>query len=174
MLERLTDADFGGVYRLMQRSFPPDEYRSERAQRALLEHPAYRIYGCKDAHGCVQAFLAVWDLPEFIFIEHFAVEPARRGGGLGSALLRELLAQLGRRVCLEVEPPPSPIASRRIGFYRRNGFSLNPYPYLQPPMSGDGHAVPLLIMTSRGAISAAEFARLRECVYANVYGAKPR
>lgn len=172
MLEHLTAADFDAVYRLMRRSFPPDEYRSERAQRALLEHPAYRIYGSRDAHGCVQAFLSVWDLQEFAFIEHFAVEPALRGCGLGGALLRELLARLGKRVCLEVEPPPGLVASRRIGFYRRNGFSLNPYPYLQPPMSEGGHAVPLLIMTSHGTIRAAEFARLRACVYAAVYRAR--
>ena len=61
---------------------------------------------------------------------------------------------------------------RRIGFYERNGFFLNEYPYVQPPISQGRKPVPLMIMTSGAAISEKEFEEIRNTLYKEVYKIK--
>ena len=166
---------FDRVYHIMEESFPEDERRTHAGQRALLDEPAYRIYvqPAPDS-GAPMAFLAVWDLGRFAYIEHFAVDPAHRCGGVGSRLLRELIAQLGKPVCLEVEPPETELAVRRIGFYQRCGFFLNEYPYLQPALAPGRRTLPLLVMTSGGALSRPQFEQLRDTLYQRVYRLTPQ
>ena len=67
------------------------------------------------------------------------------------------------------ELPENELARRRIGFYSRNGFKLNNYPYIQPPMSAGKNPVPLLIMTTGGVLAESEFINMRDILYKNVY-----
>lgn len=166
-MERLTAADFDAVYRLMEASFPVDERRTRAGQQALLEEPAYRLWGEWDG-GELMGFAAVWELQPMTFVEHLAVEPRRRNGGTGSRMLAALAAEYGA-LCLEVELPHTEMAARRVGFYRRNGFQYNDYPYMQPALSPGSASIPLRIMTRERPLSPAEFAALREQLYARVY-----
>ncbi|MBO7288483.1 MAG: hypothetical protein J6V03_00640, partial [Clostridia bacterium] len=75
-------------------------------------------------------------------------------------------------ICLEVEPPQSEITKRRVGFYKRNGFYLNEYPYIQPPISNGKNPVPLMIMTSGHKVNRKEFNLIKEYIYRNVYNVK--
>lgn len=84
----------------------------------------------------------------FAYIEHFAVDPAYRNGGLGSLMLTELVKTVGKMICLEVEPPEDAVTRSRIEFYEANGFYLNEYPYIQPPFAEGYDEIPLMIMTS--------------------------
>lgn len=170
MLEKLRNEEFDRVYQIMEASFPPDERRPREEQRALLEDPAYRIYvrRAPDAEN-IAAFAAVWEFEPVVFLEHFAVAPQYRNGGLGAKMLRELVDRAGKTVCLEVELPETELAARRIAFYERGGFCLNDYPYLQPPISEGRSAVPLRIMTSDGPIGAEEFRRVKALLYRRVY-----
>lgn len=166
---RLTDIkDFDRVFDIMEQSFPPDERRPKPEQLALLDDPAHSIY-ILPQNGDIAAFITVWRLDGFAFIEHFAVAPAMRCGGTGSLMLRELIPALGCRVCLEVEPPLNELTRRRIGFYERSGFTLNGYPYMQPPISEGKAPVPLMIMTTGGGISEREFEFVRDEIYCKVY-----
>lgn len=170
MLEKLRNEEFDRVYRIMEASFPEDERRPFDEQRALLEDPAYRLYVCKaPGSEAVAAFVAVWEFEPVVFLEHFAVAPRCRNGGLGARMLKELVTQADKTVCLEVELPETELAARRIGFYERNGFFLNPYPYLQPPISKGRSAVPLQIMTSGGPVGEEEFQRIKALLYRRVY-----
>ena len=72
-------------------------------------------------------------------------------------------------VCLEVELPESDITRRRIGFYRRNGFFLNDYPYIQPSLGVGRAPQPLRIMTRDGTITQTEFETMRDVIYREVY-----
>lgn len=171
MLEKMNRHDFDKVFALMDISFPSDEYRPYEEQKALLTHPRYQIYVVRDEGGNrVKAFLTVWEFDEFVFIEHFAVDPSYRNGGTGSRMLKELFDALDKRICLEVEPPHDEITSRRVGFYERNGFILNSYPYMQPAISKGRHSIPLCIMTSKGAVCEEEFDRIKTLLYTEVYG----
>lgn len=163
MLQRINETDFPEIYRIMQASFSDDEYRPYDEQLALFEEPEYRIYYMP------AGFLAVWEFESFTYIEHFAVDPALRNSGTGSAMLQELVKQYQKPICLEVELPEDELTRRRIGFYERNGFVFNEYPYIQPPISKGKSPVPLRIMTYKSEITREEFQKMKEILYRRVY-----
>lgn len=164
----IDDRHFDAFYALLSVSLPPDEHRVYDAQKALLDEPAYAILTAEE-RGEVRAIMAVWEFDAFRYIEHFAVDPVLRGQGIGAAMLGEYLSRDGRRVVLEVEPPQTETAVRRIGFYTRCGLALSSYPYAQPPLNpGDG-MLPLMLMSSGGALTDAEAAAVRETLYREVY-----
>lgn len=168
MLELLDKKDFDEVYAIMEASFPETEIRPREEQYALFDDRAYRILVRRE-EGNTAGFFAVWDFPEVLYIEHFAVDGRLRGGGIGAAMIGELKALSDNPICLEVEPPENETAKRRIGFYERNGFFLNPYPYIQPPISAGRDAIPLLIMTGGGFIDEAKFEKIKQLLYTRVY-----
>lgn len=168
MLQRINETNFPEIYRVMQASFSDDEYRPYDEQLALFEEPEYRIYYMP------AGFLAVWEFESFIYIEHFAVDPALRNSGTGSAMLQELVKQYQKPICLEVELPEDELTRRRIGFYERNGFVFNEYPYIQPPISKGKSPVPLRIMTYRSEITREEFQKMKEILYRRVYKCEAR
>ena len=163
MLQRINETNFTEIYRIMQASFSDDEYRPYDEQLALFEEPEYRIYYMP------AGFLAVWEFESFIYIEHFAVDPALRNSGTGSAMLQELVKQYQKPICLEVELPEDELTRRRIGFYERNGFVFNEYPYIQPPISKGKSPVPLRIMTYGSAITQDTFEEMKRVLYQRVY-----
>ena len=163
MLQRINETDFPEIYRIMQASFSDDEYRPYDEQLALFEEPEYRIYYMP------AGFLAVWEFESFIYIEHFAVDPALRNSGTGSAMLQELVRKYQKQICLEVELPEDELTRRRIGFYERNGFVFNEYPYIQPPISKGKSPVPLRIMTYGEAITRETFEAMKNVLYRSVY-----
>ena len=163
MLQRINETNFPEIYRIMQASFSDDEYRPYDEQLALFEEPEYRIYYMP------AGFLAVWEFESFIYIEHFAVDPALRNSGTGSAMLQELVKQYQKPICLEVDLPEDELTSRRIGFYERNGFVFNEYPYIQPPISKGKSPVPLRIMTYGEAITRETFEEIKNVLYRSVY-----
>ena len=77
----------------------------------------------------------------------------------------------GKPVCLEVEPPENEMTTRRVGFYKRHGFFLNPYPYMQPSISKGRSPIPLLLMTSGSAIDTQAFETIKTLLYRRVYKA---
>lgn len=163
MLQRINETNFPEIYRIMQASFSDDEYRPYDEQLALFEEPEYRIYYMP------AGFLAVWEFESFIYIEHFAVDPSLRNSGTGSAMLQELIKQYQKPICLEVELPEDELTRRRIGFYERNGFVFNEYPYIQPPISKGKSPVPLRIMTYGEAITRETFEAMKNVLYRSVY-----
>ena len=163
MLQRINETNFPEIYRIMQASFSDDEYLPYDEQLALFEEPEYRIYYMP------AGFLAVWEFESFIYIEHFAVDPALRNSGTGSAMLQELVKQYQKPICLEVELPEDELTRRRIGFYERNGFVFNEYPYIQPPISKGKSPVPLRIMTYGSAITQDTFEEMKRVLYQRVY-----
>ncbi len=169
-LRRLGEKDFAEVWSIMEQSFPLDERRTMEGQRALLKNPCYRLYGYR-RDGMLAAFFAVWELENLAFIEHFAVDGRCRNGGLGAGLLQELLQGLGVQTVLEVEPPDYEMAVRRIHFYERNGFVLNPYEdYVQPALSEEAKDLPLRIMTYPSGVSREGYEGIRQQLYRKVYG----
>ena len=171
MLAVLNTSEFDQVFAIMEQSFPEDERRPFAEQKALLRNPAYKIYGLREGQSVI-AFAAVYQFDAFTFIEHLAVASSHRNQGLGARILQELGTLFQGRICLEVEPPEAEIAKRRIGFYQRNGFSLCPYPYVQPSISEGRAPVPLQIMSTKGVLNEAEFEAIRKTLYEKVYGAK--
>lgn len=169
MLQKVSLSEFDRIYELMEQSFPEDEYRTYEEQKALLQDPRYSVYGMYDEKEELKAFIAVWDLEEFAFVEHFAVNPAYRNSGLGAGVLQRLSGMVQKLICLEVEPPKTELARRRIGFYERNHFFLNLYPYMQPSISKGRKAIPLCIMTSGAEVPEEVFLRMKAVLYTEIY-----
>ena len=172
MLKRLTADRFDQIYHIMEQSFPRNERRPREEQRELFDRDCYKVFGMIDESDEVIGFIAVWDLGSVAFIEHFAVSPTYRNGGIGGRMLTELLQTIGKPACLEVELPDTDLARRRIGFYQRNGLVFNAYDYLQPPLSKGQDAVPLRLMTSEGKVSQERFEELKSLLYRLVYEAQ--
>ncbi|AIQ45101.1 GNAT family acetyltraansferase [Paenibacillus sp. FSL R7-0273] len=165
----MRQAQYDEIFSIMEGSFPVSEFRTYSGQKALLDNPHYRIYTEQDAGGRIIAFLAAWEFPGLRFIEHIAVSPGIRGGGTGKILMDRFLARSEVPVLLEVEPPDGEIEQRRIGFYERLGFHLNPFEYVQPPLRSGEQDLPLRIMTYPGPVGAEEFRQYREILYSEVY-----
>lgn len=169
MLRKLERNDFDKIFEIMEKSFPKDEYRTYEGQKALLEEKPYTIYILTGEQDIIKGFIAVWEYDEFGFVEHLAVDPQYRNEGLGSIMLKETSKMLSKMLCLEVELPETEISQRRIGFYRRNGFFLNEYPYIQPALAEGQEPVPLLIMTTQKELDIDEFIDVKTLLYSKVY-----
>ncbi|EOS56052.1 GNAT family N-acetyltransferase [Paenibacillus barengoltzii] len=161
--------DFERVFEIMSASFPEIEYRTKSGQMELLRHPEYRLITESDEKGRVVAFLAVWDFPAFQFIEHLAVDPAVRGGGIGKRLVEKCLKTSAKLTVLEVELPENHVACRRIRFYERLGFHLNDFNYVQPPLRPGRAELPLKMMSYPKPLTEEEFLVCRALIYSKVY-----
>ena len=168
MIEKFNPADFDKIYAILEASFPKDERRPYDEQKALLDETLYSLYIIRDGEEIV-AFIASWDFEKMRYIEHFAVNPKYRNNGIGAKMINEFIASGSKPVCLEAEPPEDDMSKRRIGFYKRNGFFLNNYPYIQPPMSKGYNWVPLMIMTTGREINPEEYEELKSTLYRFVY-----
>lgn len=170
MLEKLDKHDFDKVYNIMQESFCADELRPYSEQNELLNKTNYTIFVEQDrCTKSIRAFAAVWEFKDFCFIEHLAVDKKYRGEGTGTAIIKAIAEMYQCQICLEVELPLTDTAKKRIDFYEKNGFYLNDYYYIQPPISKNRKELPLLIMTTLGKITETTFEYYKSVLYKDVY-----
>lgn len=165
-LRPLDTADLSSAEALYIRSFPPEERRPWRQIADTASLPT--LYGIYVDGTSFAGFITVWCFDRYAYVEHFAVDPSRRGGGIGADALAALRHKLGVPVVLEVEPPDhsDPMAARRIAFYQRCGFSLLDYPYIQPPYAPGLPSVPLRLMTTDPSLGPSDItATLHSKVY---------
>ena len=155
------------ILQLMSISFPSSERRTTAGQRVLFAQPDYMVLvACRDEQ--VMAFLTWWEIDDFRFVEHFASDPALRGQGIGGKML-DMFLDAGKTACvLEVELPENDYARRRIAFYRRHGFEICPFDYMQLPLRPDADPMPLALMSTQ-PLTRKQFERVRDALYARVY-----
>lgn len=166
--------DYEAVWRLYNSAFPPDERRQFPAPddfRLFAEEKnkeGFRIM-VFEKDGEFAGFLSFWHFGEEAYVEHFAIEEAMRGQGIGGDALDEFVKMAGSPVILEVEIPETPEAKRRIVFYQRHGFRTEEdFPYIQPPYSPEQSSLPMLLMTHGYGRKALEESVGR--IYRHVYG----
>ncbi len=145
VLEELMKNDFDKVFDLMKKSFPSAEYRPYDKQYCLLDKDNYRITVLKEDEKII-AFIAVWNLCGFDFIEHLAVDPEYRGKNIGTQFMKKYISTNTNKLVLEVEDKNDDISLRRINFYQRLGFVLTNATYIQPTLSGVNDIIPLRLM----------------------------
>ena len=159
------------VEELLQTAFPADERRDDELQRANADaNDKFHCLVIEKAENPI-GLLTCWDFGTFVYIEHFAISEELRGGGLGQKALRLFLKDTDRPVVLEVEMPriKGDITHRRIGFYRRAGFSLRKMAYKQPPYrEGDGW-LPMKLMTYGNFKWLKMAESMRDTIYREVY-----
>ena len=114
--------------------------------------------------------LTTWEFADFIYIEHFAIDPALRSQGYGSEALKAFIHEQCKPLVLEAEPPTDEMTRRRIRFYERIGLTLYDYPYTQPAYTEESLPVELRLM---GTIDteATPLDRVSDTLHREVYGA---
>ena len=152
-------------------SFPADERREFDAVKRLLGDPdsAFKIVAAMNGDDFV-GFFGYWEWNDMRYIEHFAVDPQKRGGGIGKKMLADFAALAKSPIILEVEPPLTDIAARRIGFYKRCGYMLHDnIKYVQPPYDPSKQSLDLYLMT-KGEIELSENSEFIKRIKKEVYG----
>ncbi|GAA3921292.1 GNAT family N-acetyltransferase [Chitinophaga oryziterrae] len=156
------------VVLLYELSFPVEERRNLSAQQELLEAGTLQLQIVKN-DDVFAGFVFCWLLTDFIFIEHFAIDASQRGGGIGSKVITLLQSQYPR-IVLEVEPPHSTDAGRRIRFYEGLGFQSYPYSYRQPSYLAGGEPLEMLLMQTGMPAGEDAFSGISSEIYREVYG----
>lgn len=163
----ITEERFDLVFSKMTTAFPYEERRDISDQKECLNNKFFKFLEIFDEEADV-GFIALWDFPEFVFIEHIAIDEDKRAGGYGSKTIELLKEVYKKPVILEAEAPETEQQIKRIRFYDRLGFKINSYDYEQPSYHG-GEGVPLKILSYPELISQEEFdlfiSRTRENSY---------
>lgn len=168
-LQKLKEGDFDKVFDIMKESFPKNEYRPYEQQKALLNNNNYTIYAKYAENGNIIAFIAVWHLRGYAFVEHFAVNSHYRNGGIGSKVITELKTVVEQPICLEVEKPDTLMAKRRIAFYEKQGFFYHDFYYEQPALALGQQPLVLAIMTTPNPVEIGEFQKITQLLRSTVY-----
>ena len=151
-------------------AFPEAERRDFALVRQLIaEEPAFQLRALYREQDYV-GLLTSWQFEGFRYVEHFAIDPSARNGGIGGAALRHFLTLQADPVVLEVELPEDDLTRRRIQFYERQGFQLDSQRYIQPPYRPGGASLELRLMSYGPLDLSRRFVEVRDALYRKVYG----
>ncbi len=155
-LSSVDDPLFAECWELYEASFPPVERRTLACQQAAMGDPAFRCLRLS-VQGALAGIAFYWQTQSFLYVEHLAIHPARRGQGLGHKAL-ELLCGQGLPLILEIEPVVDAATERRWRFYRSAGFHQLPYHHLQPVYRRGDAPLQLTLLSYPHAMTADEVA----------------
>ena len=139
--------------KILVESFPKNEYRDLLQQKENVNSNA--LFSCT--------------FNDFCYIEHFAIDSAKRNQGYGKKVLEKLKEEIGKPFVLEVEMPDNEIAIRRVHFYERVGLKLYHKPYLQPPFRKGDDFIPMYIMAYGKELTDEDFSLMKQIIYKVVY-----
>ncbi len=123
----LNDKELEEVYRRhLIPAFPASELRPLRAMQEMAHQGIYRTYGLVEGAEILGEALLLDCAPGWKLFDYLCVAPEHRNGGLGAAMIAELVkAERGCVIFGESEVPeyaPDPdMAARRMAFYERCG-----------------------------------------------------
>lgn len=153
---------------LYRESFPYIEQREVPVLiRNLKDERFHFTLFLTEEKGEFVGFYTFWVLggenreDQYIYGEHFAIDPPKRCGGIGSTVLSYIKNQ-GIPVILEIEDPVDDLTLRRKGFYERNGFVLNRHDHLQPAYHCNTDPLPMKIMTFPREFTEAEYCNFQK------------
>ncbi len=169
----MVERDYPAFLKLYNESFPENErriYKSAEHVANFIKEKGGKFHGFvyDDGGDDFVGFLTYWTFDGYVYVEHFAVDPAHRSKNIGSMMLRHLFDVAGPDVLIEVENPTTDEARRRVAFYEKNGFRLREeITYVQPPYSMDQSGVEMSLMT-HGNVKLRDMRDLRE-MFTEVY-----
>lgn len=163
-------ANYAFVEQLMYDAFPQEERRETSQQRIYSDsNPLFRSNVILENSKAI-GMISYWDMENFYYIEHFAIDPTLRNGGYGKLVLECIKEELQGPIVLEVEEPTDEMSTRRINFYKRLGFILHEKPYMQPPYRVGGSELPMHLMTYGNIDMETGFETVKSILYKEVYG----
>jgi len=165
----LSDKRYPYTESLLTEAFPENERRDIPLQREMIRHNKKFFWNVVLFQDIPAGLLAFWNLGSFIYIEHFAIDPAKRNHGIGEQTMKEFIRKNKGPFVLEIEIPDTEISRRRMLFYERMGFRLADCPYEQPPYRKTDKSVPMRLMTYGKLFQRNDFPEIISAIYKNVY-----
>lgn len=167
-ISSLEESLFQSADQLLKASFIPEEYREYTPE--LMLNPVFFMHAVFSGERFV-GVITSWEFPDFVFLEHLVTDPELRGQNIGARVIQALLAlRPSKRHIGEIQRPETDIATRRMGFFKRLGFQINPYDYIQPPYSAAKSPVPMLMISHPELLSSDLYEHIKGTVYRDVYG----
>jgi ribosomal-protein-alanine N-acetyltransferase len=120
----MTERDLPAVLTIERATFPFDAWSEGMLRGELHDQPRTRHYIVAIADGEIVGYAGLAAAGDQADVQTIAVAAARQRAGIGSAMLRELLAEAGRRgataIFLEVraDNPAAQAMYERFGFER--------------------------------------------------------
>lgn len=170
---RLTDVEneyFKGAWEIYEQSFPIFEQRLLSDQEKAMQHEDFHFMAIVEDNNVV-AMIGFWGPKpteqvsatngvingrQFQYVEHLAVHPSMRGRQIGTKVLNQL-AEEGKTIILEIDPPVDSISINRLHFYEKVGFKLNDYDHVHPPYRQGNHGHDLKVLSYGQTISDETF-----------------
>lgn len=170
-LTPLADSDHPHFSKDLFESAFPDEERPPFEELKKRNHNFHFLVATNDEDEEPVGILTYWTFPDFIYVEHFAIDEDLRDRGFGKAVFLLFLSQHTEQVVLEVELPHDEVSEHRVEFYASMGLYQNGFPYTQPSYYGDDTHIPMLIM-SKFELDEDEFHEVENTLYTEVYGVR--
>lgn len=143
------DSTFLKLTTLYQEAFPEEERRDIAQLKELLQAEPAMYFNAVHCDGELAGLFVYWDFGSFYYLEHLAVFAEMRNKKIGQKILNWTREHLQGVRILEVEPAETEMATRRINYYRRNGYLILDKTYHQPSYRSGGEEFPLWIMGNR-------------------------
>lgn len=169
-IENSSDTLLDKVEKTYNASFPEAERRAFPLVRGLVDiEQRFSVFTLmKD--GEYVGFITAWSFAGFTYIEHFAINPSARNGGVGGQAMRAFMVSCGSPIVLEVEIPADEMSVRRIGFYERLGYTLDSHTYFQPPYRKGEPPLEMRLMSYGDINLKQSFEAVKRNLYLYVYG----
>lgn len=142
-------------------SFPVHEQRDLQQQKIAFSTNRYHLTAEVEKDDVV-SFIAWWDFPSYVYIEHFAVSPKYRGKNIGSNMIKTFAERVKKTIVLEIDPLENEISRKRLTFYEKAGYKVNPYKHTHPPYDPNNKPHELLILTLNKKFTQQEYDRFYE------------
>lgn len=149
------DKMFNDAIMLYRKSFPYHEQREIESQKEILSDKEYNFDLIYDNDNFVGIIL-YWETLNYIYIEHFCIEPNMRNKKYGENAL-ELLKKKNKTMILEIDQPIDEISIRRKLFYTRVGYKENTFNHIHPPYSKFNKGHSLLVMSYPDFLTQVEY-----------------
>ncbi|MDR2084670.1 MAG: GNAT family N-acetyltransferase [Bacteroidales bacterium] len=131
----------------------------------LIDNASFMHFNAIYENDELAGFFIYWDLEDAYYIHFIAVRSEMRNRKIGQQILDWVSANLHKPVFLESEIPYDEMTSRRLSFYKRNGFSeLANDPKILSEVRKGGH--PLWFMGTQKVNNLDDYLiKVRENVY---------
>lgn len=155
---------------IYEKSFNEDERRDYEKTIALQNDNPFIFNAVVDKEkNAAVGLCSYWKLPNFYFIEHIAIDEYARGGKYGTKIVEKIKNLTDGQIIFEVEPPElSEIDRKRVEWYKRLGFLVNKYDYVQPAY-GEGKKPLHLKLMSRFEIRDDNYEDVKNDIYKKIY-----
>lgn len=133
------------LWELYEESFPEAERRKKEDHLRACADARFHPLSAWEGNQLI-GLMFFWEWDAFRYLEHLAINPALRGQGNGSRMLR-YLRDSEHTIILEVDPLINELSVRRLQFYEQAGYTLTPYRFVHLPYRLDAKAQELLILS---------------------------